>query len=149
MQTSLREDENIMEKTKLGISVGALGAIVYFAGLINGLLLVSIIAGYILLKEENIWLKKTALSSIILTVVFAILPKLICLIPDFIGMLDSFVTLFGGSIITTDITTMQNILCDVVYIVEVVVMFVCAILAFKGKSLSLPGVDSIVKKFDN
>lgn len=45
-----------MEKSKLGISIGLLGALVYFMGLLNTTALI-IIAGYILLFEQNGWLK--------------------------------------------------------------------------------------------
>ena len=41
-----------MQKTKLGISVGFLGAAVYFSGLFNGLLLIMIMVEYVLLDED-------------------------------------------------------------------------------------------------
>ena len=42
-----------MQKTRLGISVGLLGAGVCFLGLVGGYLVTAILAGYILLFEEN------------------------------------------------------------------------------------------------
>ena len=49
-----------MQKSKLGISVGLLGALIYFAGLINPLAMI-VLVGYVLLKEENPWLRKAQL----------------------------------------------------------------------------------------
>lgn len=47
-----------MKKTKLGISVGLLGAMLFFSCYFGGYTIAIIIAGYVLLFEENAWLKK-------------------------------------------------------------------------------------------
>ena len=47
-----------MQKTKIGISVGVMGAVMYFASLFGGYIPMLLLAGYIFLKEENIWLQK-------------------------------------------------------------------------------------------
>ena len=44
-----------MNKIKLGVSAGLAGAILYFLGAIS-IIPAVILAGYILLKEENDWL---------------------------------------------------------------------------------------------
>ncbi len=58
-----------MYKTKLGISVGLMGAIVCFLGAFLGLqwYFLAIIA-YILLKEENEWLRRLALKVVIILI---------------------------------------------------------------------------------
>lgn len=53
-------------KTKLGISVGLLGTMVYFAALFGGYTPVILLAGYVLLFEENEWLKKAAIKAVAL-----------------------------------------------------------------------------------
>lgn len=45
-----------MQKTRLGISVGMLGAAIYLTGLFSGYLVVVLMVGYVLLFEENSWL---------------------------------------------------------------------------------------------
>ena len=52
-----------MQKTRLGISVGLLGAAIYFMGLFSGYLLAVLLAGYVLLFEENSWLRKNAVKQ--------------------------------------------------------------------------------------
>lgn len=53
-----------MQKTKLGISVGLLGAIIYFTSLFGSSYLIAILlCGYILLVEDNPWLRKTSVKS--------------------------------------------------------------------------------------
>lgn len=55
---------HIMQKTKLGISVGLLGAIIYFTSLFGSSYLIAILlCGYILLVEDNPWLRKTSVKS--------------------------------------------------------------------------------------
>ncbi|SDN56059.1 hypothetical protein [Acetanaerobacterium elongatum] len=50
-----------MQKAKLGITVGLLGATIYLMALMGSIPLI-IIAGYVLLFEENEWLKKRLLK---------------------------------------------------------------------------------------
>lgn len=42
-----------MQKTRLGISVGMLGAAIYLTGLFSGYLVAVLLTGYVLLFEEN------------------------------------------------------------------------------------------------
>ena len=53
-----------MQKTKIGISVGVMGAVMYFASLFGGYIPMLLLAGYIFLKEENIWLRKAAFKAV-------------------------------------------------------------------------------------
>ena len=46
-----------MDKTKLGISQGMLGAAVYFSAALLGYISLFIIGGYILMVEKTEWLK--------------------------------------------------------------------------------------------
>ena len=72
-----------MQKTRLGISVGLLGAAIYFMGLFSGYLLAVLLAGYVLLFEENSWLRKNAVKAMSVMAVFSLL----------ITVLNSFPTL--------------------------------------------------------
>ena len=54
-----------MQKTRLGISVGMLGAAVYLTGLFSGYLVALLMAGYVLLCEENGWLKRSVIKAVV------------------------------------------------------------------------------------
>ena len=54
-----------MQKTRLGISVGMLGAAVYLTGLFSGYLVAILMAGYVLLCEENGWLKRSVIKAVV------------------------------------------------------------------------------------
>ena len=60
-----------MQKTRLGISVGMLGATIYLSGLFGGYVAILLLAGYSLLFEENIWLKKSAVKAVALLLFFS------------------------------------------------------------------------------
>lgn len=74
-----------MQKTKIGVSVGLLGAAIYFMGLFSGYLTVVLLIGYVLLFEENEWLRKSAVKAVALMVVFSLAAAVMNLIPNVIG----------------------------------------------------------------
>lgn len=71
-----------MQKTRLGISVGLLGAAIYFMGLFSGYLLAVLLAGYVLLFEENSWLRKNAVKAMSVMAVFSLLITVLNLVPN-------------------------------------------------------------------
>ena len=52
-----------MQKTKLGLTVGLVGAGLYFLGLFS-FIPAFLLAAYVLLMEDNEWLKKTAVKMV-------------------------------------------------------------------------------------
>ena len=69
-----------MEKTKLGISVGLFGALVFAAALFGGYMSSIIILGYVLLFEANEWLKKSAVKAVATLVAFSFVTAVIGLV---------------------------------------------------------------------
>lgn len=61
-----------MQKSKLGVSVGLLGAALYFLGAIS-ILPAFLLAGYVLIAEDNEWLKKAAVKMVIIVITFNVL----------------------------------------------------------------------------
>jgi hypothetical protein len=86
-----------MEKAKLGISIGLLGAAVYFMGLINTTALI-LLAGYILLFESNTWLRKCATKAVAIMIAFALIPVVLSFVTDILSFINSVVNGFGGSL---------------------------------------------------
>ena len=85
-----------MQKTRLGISVGLLGAAIYFMGLFSGYLLAVLLAGYVLLFEENSWLRKNAVKAMSVMAVFSLLITVLNLVPNAIGFINDVVSIFGA-----------------------------------------------------
>lgn len=82
-----------MQKTRLGISVGLLGAAIYFMGLFSGYLLAVLLAGYVLLFEENSWLRKNAVKAMSVMAVFSLLITVLNLVPNAIGFINDVVSI--------------------------------------------------------
>ena len=61
-----------MPKTKLGISVALMGAGLYFLGVFS-FIPAFLLAAYVLLCEENAWLKRNAVRMVIIVVGFYLL----------------------------------------------------------------------------
>ena len=83
-----------MQKTKLGISVGLLGAAVYLSGMVNIIALV-ILAGYVLLMEENEWLRKAAVKAVAIVLAFVVLNGCLGLIDSVLGVINYMIGWFG------------------------------------------------------
>ena len=84
-----------MEKTKIGVPVGLFGAGMYFMGLINIIPLV-VMAGYVLIREENEWLRKAAVKALAVVLAFTVLSSLMGLVTGSTGFIDD-IMLFGDA----------------------------------------------------
>ena len=83
-----------MQKTKLGITIAMFAAAIYVVALVGGYVPAILLGGYVLLREENEWLKWNAVRAVALLACFSLLTALIGLIPDGVGTIVSFINLF-------------------------------------------------------
>lgn len=139
-----------MEKSRLGISVGIVAAIVYLAGLLDGFVLLLVAAFYVLFCEQNEWLRKSAVKAVILYLAFAVVGLALGLIGDvfgaafdFIRWVTSFITGYSVSLFSFSLT---GLLRDLVYFVRGVLFLVLALLAFKQKTISFGPLDRAIDK---
>ena len=135
-----------MQKTKLGISVALLGLIVvmgiYFGGLTAGVILV----GYVLMFEENEWLKKTAVKAICLSVVVSLVISILNLIPGLISWVSSVLGLIGLSFSYSWISRLVNVITDALSIIRTVLFLLMGVKAFNQGVVKIPVIDDIVNK---
>lgn len=138
-----------MQKSKLGISVGFLGAAVCFAALIGGtygFLATAVIGGYILLREDNEWLRKTAVKAMAILIVFLAADTVIGFIPGIIGLLDSLFGIFGGGFSLPIIPGLVSLCRDILDILQTLILVLLGLKAFSQGTVSVPVVDDIVNK---
>lgn len=135
-----------MQKTKLGVSVAVLGAAMYFTGLFSGYIITIILAGYILLMEENVWLKKAAVKSVALMIAFSVLSALLGLIPDVIGFVDSIVNIFGASFRISVLSNIIYMLREGLDLVEKVLFLLLGLKALNQGTIKVPVIDKLVDK---
>ncbi|MGI5894172.1 MAG: hypothetical protein ACOX6P_06210 [Candidatus Merdivicinus sp.] len=128
-----------MEKTRLGISVGLMGAILYLMGLLNLLGLV-VIAGYILFCESNVWLRKSAVKAVVLYVIFALVSIFFGIFDDIFGILN---TMLGwiSSIRLGFPLRLDDIVQYAVSIIRTILYLALAGLALKQKTIPMGPID--------
>lgn len=107
-----------MQKTKLGISVGLLGAALYFMGLFSGYMVTVLLAGYVLLFEDNEWLRKAAVKAISVMVLFSFVSAIVNLIPNAMSFIDAIVSMFGGNFYIAFISNLVDAVLTALNVIE-------------------------------
>lgn len=136
-----------MQKTKLGISVGMLGAVLYFMGIFSGYLLVAILAAYVLLYEENGWLKQSAVRAVAILVIFSFGITVVKLIPDAMDFVDDIVTIFGGHFRIVMISNVVSVIVSALNLIEKLLLLCLGVKALRQESISVPIIDTLLDKY--
>lgn len=137
-----------MEKTKLGISVGLLGALVFVSGY-TSLTVLALVGGYVLLKEENSTLKKYVVYAAALLIAFWAASMCISAIEtvfDFLNFNSWMTSVDGLSTVYRVIMALFETLTDILYIAEILVFGFLALMALAGKEIKIAFLDKLVEK---
>lgn len=133
-------------KTKLGISVGLMGAAIYFMGIFGGYLSLILLVGYVLLFEQNEWLRKNAVKAFVLAIVFSILNALVGLIPNIADTITKFMAMFGKYVSKSFISNFTSILYNIIGILDITIFLVLGIKSLKQGSIKMEKVDKLVEQ---
>lgn len=133
-------------KTKLGISAGLLGAAIYFAALLGGYTPVILLAGYVLLFEDNEWLKKSAVKAVALMISIGFMINVIGLIPDLLSWISSLVSVFKGSFNYGIVSSIISVITKAIDIVRTCLFLILGVKALNQGSIAVPFVDKIINK---
>lgn len=136
-----------MQKTKLGISVGLLGAAIYFMGLFSGYMVAVVLAGYVLLFEENSWLRKSAVKAVSVMVLFSLLIAVLNLVPNAISFIDDVVSIFGGNFYVAFLSNLISAAVAALNIIEKLIMIGLGVKALTQGTIAVPVVDNLINKY--
>lgn len=136
-----------MQKSKLGVSIGLLGAAAFLLAYFGGYTPLLLLTGYVLLREEDAWLKKTCVKAVIVDVFFAAISALINLIPNVLGWLYSLVNLFDGRFDYTIVSDICSLCTRALNIIELCLILVLGLKALKQSSVNVPFVDKLLEKY--
>lgn len=136
-----------MQKTRLGVAVGAIGAITYFSGFFSGYLVAIVLAGYVLLFEENAWLKRCVVKAVTLMAFFSVLLSVLNLVPDLLNFIDSIFSVFGGSFTLKKVNQVITVLVNAIELVKKLLFLGLGIKALNQRTIVIPFIDSMVSKF--
>ena len=134
----------MMEHTKFGVSVGLVGAAMYLLTCFGGYTPAIILCGYVVLYEENHWLRNCCVKALVLDLVFVFVSGTVGLIPRVLSWIDTLVntTLSFGSI-----NEIVDIIQVAIAILNTALFLLLSVKAIKGKTIEIPVVDGIIKKY--
>ena len=139
----------MMQKTRLGIGVGLFGAALYLMAFLNGSVVAILLAGYVLLFEQNEWLRKTAVKAVSLMVVFGLLISVVGFMTDFTGLAVDFVGMFGLNLSIPFVNSFVALIDDLIRLFEKVLFILLGLTALGQSSLPIPVVDDLIRKYMN
>lgn len=135
-----------MQKSKLGIPVGLLGALIYFVSVFSGYTCLLLLGGYILLFEQDSWLKKTTVKAFALMVIFSLLSTFIGFVPAILQIIDNVFQVFDGTLYISPVYALLSALISIIDMVKKVLFIILGIHALSCKTVSLSEVDKIADK---
>ena len=138
----------MMEKTKLGISQGMLGGVVYFTAALLGYISLFIVGGYILLVEKTEWLKKCVVKAVVLMLLYSLFSTVIGLIPQIFsyGSVDD--ALLGGYYLyLTGAYSIVAVILVVLNLVRIVLFIALGVKALNEKTIQIPVVDRLIDTY--
>ena len=137
-----------MEKTKLGISVGMLAAIVYFSTAVFGYFALLLVGGYILFVEKTEWLKKCVIKAVVLMLLYSLISTVIGIIPQFLSFGGGEEDLFGSYYLY--LTGTYQIVAAVLVLLNlmrIVLFLVLGAKALQEKTITIPIVDRFINAY--
>ena len=133
-----------MQQTKLGITIGMLSAVVYFTALAGGYLALFLLVGYILLFEQNDWLRRVCYKAVALSIVFSVAAMAINLVPQAFGCLSNFLAIFNGYLPYGVISSIVTFIVSVINIVETALFLLLMIKAIKLQDVKVQKIDNFI-----
>ncbi len=133
-------------KTKLGISVAMLTALTYIFGLFGGYIALALLVGYILLFETEETVKKAAVKTVVIVVVFDLINAVIGLVPNGFSIISNFLNIFQLYVPFSLITRIFTFVTSVLAVVEKLIFLVLAFVAWSDKTCKIPVLDDLVDK---
>lgn len=138
-----------MLKTKMGVSIALVGAAMYFLGAIAFTPAV-LLAGAMLIMEDNQWVKRQAAKMIGVVIVFSLLGIAIGWIDDVVNVLNIIVHWFAKDAKYLSIPgNIESLLRTIIGAVEEVLLVVMGFMALKMKEIRFGVVDKLLDRFMN
>lgn len=135
-----------MQKTKLGLSVGIVAALAYALGLFGGYVALIILVVYVLVKEEDSWLKYNVVKAIALSACIDLLVVVINLIPDFLNWISSIATVSQNYFEYDTASLVISIIVQIIQIIKTIFLVILAIMALGHNTFNVPVIDSLITK---
>lgn len=141
-----------MNKTKLGVSTNLMAAIVFLLAIVTRFvsndmslaLAFVVVAAYILLKEDDLWLKSCVVKAVLILLVFWLVPFFFSFVTDLFQFLNFFLKFADFTL--WDKFGIMAFIQNIVFVFEKIFLLILAIKAFSGKTVKIPVIDNMVAK---
>jgi uncharacterized membrane protein len=127
----------IMQRSKLGLPAGVAAALMYLVGLFGGYLAAIFAAGFILLQEEENFIRRAAVKTLLIMFAYSVLNVLILLLPDIIGIFQTLLAIFRVNFGTGIIDNIGSVFTQILSLMKTAMLLLLAVLAFFGRSIDL------------
>ena len=134
-----------MNKTKFGLSANAYAGLAFLAGIISPLITL-IMAGAVLLTEDNDWLKRMVLKAVTVVIIIGIASFSIDMINTALNCINGLLSYVDATFQTAKVMTFISLCADIIRVLEVIFLLIFAKKAFAGQYVKLPFGDGIVEK---
>lgn len=136
-----------MPRTKLGVTAPLLAAACYFITFFGDYIPALVLAGYVLLFEQDLFLKRSAVKALTFKISVTLLLTLIGFLPDLLNWINGWVLLGDSSIDLYKFNQVINCITSTIRIIRDVFFVIMGINAFKGKEIKIPFVDPLLAKY--
>lgn len=141
-----------MEKTKLGIPVTLMAAIVCLLSYYGGYVIAGILVGYVLLAEENVSLKRLAVKVLAILLAFSLINTVLYLIPNILSTIRSLIYIFdeyaySEEFYNNGFNRFIDFVSSVLGLLKTVLFLLMSWFALVGKELKVPGLDKLLDKY--
>lgn len=135
-----------MLKTKLGISIALVGAAMYFLGAVS-FIPAMLLAGYVLIAEQNDWLRRQAAKMIGVVIVFGLLSIAVGWLDDIASVLNIIVNWFDDGVYIRIPANLTSLCQYVISLAKEIFLLVMGFMALGMKGVKLGVVDKQLDKF--
>ncbi len=135
-----------MLKSKLGISIALVGAAMYFLGAVSFIPAV-LLAGYVLIAEQNEWLRRQAAKMIGVVIVFGLLSIAVGWLDDAASVLNIIVGWFDDDVYIRIPANLTSLCQYVISLAREIFLLVMGFMALGMKGVKLGVVDKQLDKY--
>lgn len=133
-----------MEKTKIGLSAGIVGAIVFLLFLFGGYTVGLLAFGYVMLCEKDESLRLSAVTAVLVALAASVITLVISLIPNLMGILNSLLSAFDADIDLSVLYNLESFLNGLVSLARAVALVGLAGMSALGKPLQLAAAKKLL-----
>lgn len=135
-----------MERTKLGITVSILASCMYFLPIFGGYTPTILLAGYILLVESNIWLRRVSVKALVVVIGFDLIYVAINLMPEILESVQEFLQIFDYDFEYQKVNLVIITLKNIIGLVKTVTLLCLGYKALRQEEVRVSFADRILNR---